>query len=62
MTKRKVCGGSRSLERFRHTANLLSVIQSCRLQGRSVLLFFEQALRATVGHHSRPSLVPQFRT
>ena len=58
VTKRKVCGGSRSLERFRHTANLLSVIQSCRLQGRSVLRFFEQALQATVAPHSRPSLIP----
>ena len=59
VTKRKVCGGSRSLHRFAQTANLLSVIQSCRLQGRSVITFFQEALQATVGHFSRPSLVPQ---
>jgi transposase len=59
VTKRKVCGGSRSLRRFAQTANLLSVIQSCRLQGRSVITFFQEALQATVGHFPRPSLVPQ---
>lgn len=59
VTKRKVSGGSRSLARFAQTAVLLSVIQSCRLQGRSVLTFFQQALQASVGHFSRPSLVPQ---
>lgn len=62
VTKRKVCGGSRSIERFQQTANLLSVIQSCRLQGRSVITFFQQALQATVGHCSRPSLIPQVST
>lgn len=59
VTKRKVCGGSRSLHRFAQTANLLSVIQSCRLQGRSVITFFQEALQATVGYFSRPSLAPQ---
>jgi transposase len=68
VTKRKVCGGSRSLERFRHTANLLSVIQTCRLQGRSVITFFEQAKHAIVTDLSfgkplpdrtPPSLIPQ---
>ncbi len=58
VTKRKVCGGSRSIERFQHTANLLSAIQSCRLQGRSVITFFQQTLQATVGHCSYPSLIP----
>lgn len=43
VTKRKVCGGSRSLHRFAQTANLLSVIQSCRLQGRSVITFFSRS-------------------
>ena len=46
ITKRKVSGGSRSMERFQHTANLLTVIQTCRRQGRSVIDFFEQSLRA----------------
>jgi hypothetical protein len=34
------------MERFQHTANLLSVVQTCRLQGRSVVDFFEQSLKA----------------
>ena len=63
VTKRKVSGGSRSMERFRHTANLLTVVQTCRRQGRSVIAFFEQALIA----HSHslilsPYLVPQSST
>lgn len=44
VTKRKVSGGSRSMERFKHTANLLTVVQTCRRQGRSVIEFFEQAI------------------
>jgi len=62
VTKRKVSGGSRCLERFAQTANLLSVIQSCRLQGRSVITFFQEALQASVGDFPRPSLVPQSGT
>jgi transposase len=60
VTKRKVSGGSRSLARFQETANLLSVIQTCRFQSRSVMDFFAQALMATVGIIDRPSLIPQF--
>lgn len=58
VTKRKVSGGSRSMERFKHTANLLTVLQTCRRQGRSVIEFFEQAIKAMV--HSgvqAPSLI-----
>ncbi len=62
MTKRKVSGGSRSLERLKQTANNLSVIQTCPFQGRSVVDFFEQALMATIGIGIRPSLIPQFNT
>jgi len=39
VTKRKV--GSRSMDRFAETADLLSVVQTCRRQGRSVLTFRE---------------------
>ncbi len=61
VTKRKVSGGSRSMERFQHTANLLTVVQTCRRQSRSVLDFFVQALLAdSINSQSRPSLVPQF--
>ena len=62
VTKRKISGGSRSLERFQETANLLSVIQTCRFQSRSVMDFFQQALMATIGIADRPSLIPQFDT
>lgn len=62
VTKRKVSGGSRSMERFQHTANLLTVVQTCRRQGRSVIGFFEQALRAGAGHAACPSLIPVLNT
>ena len=35
VTRRKVSGGSRSMLRFEQTADLLSVIQTGRRQGRS---------------------------
>jgi transposase len=59
VTKRKVCGGSRSMLRFEQTADLFSVIQTCRRQGRSALNFFRQALMAQ--HDERlpmPALIP----
>ena len=57
VTKRKVSGGSRSMEGFSNTASLLTVIQSCRAQGRSVLEFFRQAL-AFVEGDTTISLIP----
>ncbi|MEH2119113.1 IS66 family transposase [Nostoc sp.] len=61
VTKRKISGGSRSMERFQHTANLLTAVQTCRRQGRSVIGFFAQALLAdSINSQSRPSLLPQF--
>jgi transposase len=63
VTKRKVSGGSRSMERFQHTANLLTVVQTCRRQERSVIDFFEQAIKALVVNFLQtPSLVPQSQT
>ena len=59
VTKRKISGGSRSLSRFGDTASLLSVVQTCRSQQRSVIDFFGEALRASVGHTiAYPSLIP----
>ncbi|WP_445299831.1 IS66 family transposase [Microcoleus sp. AT13-A5] len=46
VTKRKVSGGSRSMKGFEETADLLSVIQTCRFQARSVMTFFREALYA----------------
>ena len=40
VTKRKVCGGSRSMKGFKDTASLLTVIQTCRAQGRSVIKLY----------------------
>lgn len=60
VTKRKVSGGSRSMDRFKHTANLLTVVQTCRRQRWSVIDFFAQALKAlSDDSQSCPSLVPQ---
>jgi transposase len=60
VTKRKVSGGSRSMERFKDTANLLTVVQTCRRQGRSVIEFFVQAIKAMVNPSVQaPSLIPQ---
>lgn len=59
VTKRKVSGGSRSLTRFEDTASLLTVVQTCRSQERSVIGFFAQALRAHAGHeNAHLSLIP----
>jgi transposase len=60
VTKRKISGGSRSMERFKDTANLLTVVQTCRRQGRNVIDFFEEAIKAMVNPDVQaPSLIPQ---
>lgn len=43
ITKRKVGGGNRSMERFQHTVNKLAVVQTCCRQRRSVIDFLEQS-------------------
>jgi len=61
VTKRKVSSGSRSMERFQHTAKLLTVVQTCRRQGRSVIDFFAQALLVNSNNYlSRPSLLLEY--
>jgi transposase len=45
------------MARFQDTANHLSVIQTCRFQGRSVLDFFASALKARAGIGAQPSLI-----
>jgi transposase len=60
VTKRKVSGGSRSMSRFEQTADLLSVIQTCRFQGKSAMAFFRDALSAHSCNFLMPSLVPHF--
>lgn len=61
VTKRKVCGGSRSMTGFAQTAALLSVIQTCRAQGRSALQCLRQVLIAATqadDAHLMPTLIP----
>jgi len=62
VTKRKISGGSRSMSRFEQTADLLSVIQTCRFQGRSAIAFFCEALFAHSCDLLMPSLIPQSQT
>ena len=62
VTKRKVSGGSRSMARFKQTANLLSVIQTCRFQARSAMAFFRDAISAHSCALAMPSLIPLFST
>lgn len=63
VAKRKVSGGSRSMERFQDTGNLLTVIQTCRRQKRSVIEFFDQAIKAMVNPAVQiPSLIPPVQT
>lgn len=63
VTKRKVSGSSRSMERFQDTGNLLTVIQTCRRQKRSVIEFFDQAIKAMVNPAVQiPSLIPPVQT
>lgn len=62
VTKRKVSGGSRSMERFKQTADLLSVIQTCRFQARSAIAFFREAISAHSCGLAMPSLIPLFQT
>ncbi|MEG4583605.1 IS66 family transposase [Microcoleus sp. MON1_C5] len=62
VTKRKVSGGSRSMKGFEETADLLSVIQTCRFQARSVMAFFREAMNSHSCHFPQPELVPLFQT
>jgi len=57
VTKCKVSSGSRSMTGFSLTASLLTVIQFCRAQGRSVLEFLREAL-ASVDEDNLVSLIP----
>jgi len=62
VTKRKVSGGSRSMSRFEQTADLLSVIQTCRFQSKSAITFFRDAISAHYCNFFMPSLIPQSKT
>jgi transposase len=47
------------MERFQHTANLLTVIQTCRPQALSLIEFFDQPIKGMVNSALQtPSLIP----
>ena len=47
------------MEGFQHTANLLTVIQTCRPQALSLIEFFDQPIKAMVNSALQtPSLIP----
>ena len=46
------------MARFEDTASNLSVIQTCRFQGRSVVDFFASSLKSHAGVGEQPSLIP----
>ena len=52
------------MQGFAQTAILLTVIQTCRAQGRSAFKFFKQALMAAASHSEldMPSLIPDAMT
>ena len=59
LTKGKVCGGSVSMGRFQHTANLLTVIQTYRPQALSIIEFFDQPIKGMVNSALQtPSFIP----
>lgn len=49
VTKQQVLRGSHSMNQFVQTSNLLSVVQTCQRQGKSVLEFFQKVLMAQAG-------------
>ncbi|HEY9615090.1 MAG TPA: hypothetical protein V6C93_37490 [Allocoleopsis sp.] len=49
VTKQQAHRGSRSMNQFAQTADLLSVVQTSRLQGRWVLEFFQEVSMAKAG-------------
>jgi transposase len=47
------------MERFQHTANLLTVIQTCRPQALSLIEFFDQPIKAILNSALQTlSLIP----
>jgi transposase len=44
--------------RFQHTANLLTVIQTCRPQALSLIEFFDQPIKGMVNSAQTSSLIP----
>jgi transposase len=56
---RKVCFGNRSAAGEVATGRLLTVTQTCRLQGKNALIYLADAIRAHRRRQPVPSLLPQ---
>ncbi len=50
------------MKRFEETPDLLSVIQTCRFQARSVMTFFREAISAHSCDLAMPELIPILQT
>jgi transposase len=55
---RKICFGSQSRRGSLYMQRMMTVVGSCKLQGRNSLEFVTQAVLAHCGKGTRPSLVP----
>lgn len=55
---RKISCGTQSDRGSRYVERIMTVVGSCKLQGRNLLDFLTQAIQAHWGHGSAPSLVP----
>jgi transposase len=56
---RKITFGSRSARGTRFAANIKSVVQTCRKQGRDVFAYLTRAVQAALRNRRTPSLLPQ---
>jgi transposase len=55
---RKISFGTQSVRGSRYVERIMTVVGSCKLQGRNVVDFLTQAIAAHRGHGNAPSLVP----
>ncbi len=55
---RKISFGTQSKRGSLYMERVMTVVGSCKLQGRNILNFITQAVRAHAGNGTRPSLVP----
>jgi transposase len=55
---RKMSGGTASEWGSRFVERVLSVVATCRQQGRNVLVFLTDCFRADIGGRGSPSLLP----
>ena len=55
---RKISLGTQSVRGSLYAERVMTVVGSCKLQGRSVLAFMAHAMQAHFGINTTPSLVP----